>query len=304
MKVVVAGGTGFIGKNLISQLIAAGDSVTLLTREGQVPEKFNNKLAVQPWDGKSSGAWTQVIDGADAVINLCGEGIANKRWSKKQIAVLRSSRLEPTRAIVQAIRSAKVGPKVLINASAVGFYGNTSEEEVSENYPQGKGFLPELCADWEASAREVEPLGVRLVLPRIGIVLGSGQGALQKMIPPFKFFLGGALGSGKQWFPWIHIQDVVSLIIFAIKNDTLSGPVNICAPYPVRMNEFCATLGSVINRPSWVTVPPFALKLLLGEMSAMILGGQKAIPQKALKNGFKFRYSFLESALISSLSRS
>jgi len=302
MKVVIAGGTGFIGQKLTTQLIAAGESVTLLTRGGQVPGAFKGKVVAQPWDGKSSGGWAPVLDGADVVINLCGEGIANKRWSAKQKALLRSSRLEPTQALMQAIRSAKIKPKVWINVSAVGFYGNVAENEVDEKYPQGKGFLAQLCADWEASAREAEMLGVRLVFPRIGIVLGSGKGALQKMIPPFNMFLGGPLGSGQQWFPWIHVQDVVSLILFAIKNDQVQGAFNACAPYPVRMNDFCTTLGHVLNRPSWLSVPAFALKLMLGEMAQMLLGGQKAIPKKMLKMGFKFRYSFVESALISIVS--
>ncbi len=333
MKVVIAGGTGFIGKSLIMQLLAAGDSVLLLTRSGKIPKDLQEK-AVMPvapeaqrqninlpeaqrqkmspevqrlisiqWDGKTAGDWEKIIDGADAVINLCGEGIARKRWSKKQKALLRSSRIDATRAIVRAIRLATVKPKVLANASAVGFYGN-SADEVDEKYPQGKGFLSTLCADWEASAREVENMGVRLVLLRMGIVLGQGQGALQKMLPPFRFFFGGPLGTGSQWFPWIHVRDAVSLILFSVKKESLSGPVNVCAPYPVRMKEFCAALGRVLNRPSWLSVPPFVLKLILGEMAGMILEGQKTVPRKALQNGFKFRYSFLESALISILNPS
>ncbi len=301
MRVVIAGGTGFIGKSLITQLLAAGDSVTLLTRSGRIAPEFKDKVSAQPWDGKTSGNWERVMNEADAVINLCGEGIANKRWSEKQKALLRASRIDSTRAIVRAIRSAEVKPKVLVNASAVGFYGWVAEDEVDEKYPQGKGFLAKLCADWEATAREVETLGLRLVLPRIGIVLGPEKGALQKMIPPFNFFLGGPLGSGQQWFPWVHVQDVVSLVIFSIKKDVLSGPVNACAPYPVRMSEFCKTLGRSLNRPSWIPVPSWVVKLLLGEMSEMILVGQRAVPRVALKNSFKFRYSFLESALIAIL---
>ncbi len=303
MKIVIAGGTGFIGTRLISQLIASGDSVTLLTRSGSVPQAFKDKIVAQPWDGKTAGNWMKVIDGADAVINLCGEGIALKRWSQKQKELLRSSRLDPTRAIVQAIRSAQVKPQVLINASAVGFYGSVPEEQVDESRVQGRGFLADLCADWEASAREVETMGVRLVFPRIGIVLGPGQGALQKMIPPFKLFMGGPLGSGQQWFPWVHVQDVANMILFAMKKTSISGPINVCAPYPVRMHEFCGTLGRILNRPSWLPVLPAILRLVLGEMAEMLLGGQKAIPQKALKNGFKFRYAFVESALISCLTR-
>lgn len=300
MKIVIAGGTGFIGARLINQLIAAGDDVTVLTRSSVTP-KAKGVKAIQ-WDGRTQGAWTKAIDGADAIINLCGAGIADKRWSKKQKALLRSSRLDPTRAIVQAIRSAKEKPKVLISASAVGFYGVVHEEEVDEKRIQGKGFLADLSSDWESVAREVEVLGVRLVLPRIGIVLGPGKGALQKMIPPFQFFMGGPLGSGRQWFPWIHVQDVVSLIFFALKNETVSGPMNVCAPYPVRMEEFCATLGRALNRPSWIAVPGWILKILLGEMADMLLGGQQALPRKALQLKFKFRYAFLESALHSVLS--
>lgn len=301
MRVVVAGGTGFVGERLIAQLVASGDEVTVLTRSPVAREA--QRLKTIQWDGKSTGPWTQALNGADAVINLCGEGIADKRWSKKRKAVLRSSRLDPTRALVQAIRSVKVKPRVLINASAVGFYGPVPEVEIDEKRVQGKGFLADLCADWESVAREVDTSGVRLIFLRTGIVLGAGKGALKKMVPPFRCFIGGPLGSGQQWISWIHVQDVVSLIFFALKNPQISGPLNACAPYPVRMDEFSASLGRALNRPSWLAVPGWVLKILLGEMSQMLLGGQKVLPRKALQLGFKFRYAFLPSALNSILGK-
>lgn len=295
MKIVIAGGTGFIGKKLISQLIVAGDDVTILTRLPAETKALRPK-EIQ-WDGKSQGSWSQEIDGADVVINLSGEGIANKKWSENQKALLRSSRLAPTQALVQAVGSARIKPKTFINVSAVGYYGNILEGEVDESFPKGEGFLADLCADWEAAAKKVEAFGVRLVLPRIGIVLGENQGALKKMIPPFKFYLGGSIGSGKQWFPWVHVEDVVGLILFSIKNESIVGPLNVCSPHPVRMNEFCKTLGHVLKRPSWLPVFPWILRCILGEMAEMLLGGQCAVPRKALQAGFKFRFTSLESAL-------
>lgn len=298
MKIILAGGSGFIGSHLIPQLLAAEYSVVLLSRTGKVPALYQNQVVSEIWDGKNQGDWAKTVDGAEAVINLCGEGIANHKWDDKQKALLHSSRIEPTRALVQAIRSAKVKPRTFINISAVGFYGSVSDKEADEVYPQGQGFLPDLCADWEAAAWEVEKSGVRLVLPRIGVVIGK-QGALSKMIPPFMNFIGGPLGSGKQWFPWVHIQDVVSSILFLLKNESIAGPVNISSPRPIKMREFCGVLGHVLHRPCWLPVPVFILRALLGEMSEMLTEGQRVVPKKLIKAGYKFRYALLESALVS-----
>lgn len=302
MKVVVAGGTGLVGTYLVQALVQSGHQVFLLSRGFK-----KNNLAINPqvetvvWDGRSVGAWGSCLEGADAVINLCGEGIADKRWSRQQKEKLRASRLDSTRVIVQAIEKCTLKPKVLVNASAVGFYGSVLEGEVDESHHRGHGFLADLCVEWEEAALQSMRHGVRVVLPRIGIVLEEKKGALAKMVPPFQWGIGGPLGSGKQWFPWVHIQDLVGMILFAIQRADVAGPFNACAPNPVRMKDFCASLGKVLDRPSWASVPGFVLYLLLGEMASMLLGGQRAVPKKILKAGFHFRYPVLESALLSTL---
>ena len=297
MKVVVAGGTGSIGGLLIEKLKASDSQIVVLTRREKFSLPDHPGLTAQKWDGCTQGDWAKCLEGADAVINLCGEGIAHKRWSPAQKKLLRSSRIEPTLALVEAINLAQVKPKVLINISAVGYYGNVPERIVDENFPQGIGFLADLCADWEAAAKKVDTSKVRLVLPRLGIVLARGQGALKKIIPPFHFFLGGPLGSGKQWFPWVHIEDVVNLILEAVQNSAITGPLNVCSPQPVRMNLFCKNLGRVLHRPSWLPVPRWILQLILGEMSEILLGGQCAIPQKAIEKKYLFSHPNCHSAL-------
>jgi hypothetical protein len=210
---------------------------------------------------------------------------------------IRDSRIHATRAIVEGIASANVKPEALVNASAVGYYGEVPEDEVTEEYPPGSDFLAEVCRAWEAEALRARTMGVRVVLLRTSIALGDG-GALARMLMPFRFFVGGPLGSGRQWFPWIHRDDVVSAIEFALRERSLEGPVNLAAPEPVRMADFCRRLGRVLHRPSWLPVPAIALKLLLGEMSTMVLTGQKAVPRKLLQTGFRFRYSHLEAAMM------
>ena len=191
----------------------------------------------------------------------------------------------------------------MINASAIGYYGNVPEGDITEISPKGRGFLADTCDQWEQEARAVEKWGVRTVLLRNGIVLGEGGGVLSKMIPPFQFFAGGPLGSGGQWVSWIHREDVVGAILFALGKNEISGPVNTTAPNPVRMRDFCREIGKVLKRPSWVSVPPFALKLMLGEMSEMLLDGQKAIPQKLLAHHYAFKFPNLQAALLNILNQ-
>ena len=212
-----------------------------------------------------------------------------------------NSRVDATRALVEAIEKAKRKPRVLINASAVGYYGNIPEGDVTEAHPMGEGFLASTCCQWEKESVVAEKMGVRTVLLRLGIVLEKDGGVLRKMIPLFKIFAGGYFGSGRQWFPWIHRDDVVGIILFALDNGAISGPTNATAPRPVTMRDFCHELGKVLKRPSWIPVPGFALKLMLGEMSSMLLGGQKAIPIKLLDNHYSFKFAKLEDALRSSL---
>lgn len=298
MKIILTGGTGFIGAPLRERLLEEGHDVILLTRNpSHAGSQPSGKLKTVFWDGKNPGPWADKINGADAVINLAGEPIAAKRWSDAQKKRIQESRLDATRAVVSAIQKAAKKPHLLINASAVGYYGNVPEGEVTEDHPRGTDFLSETCSRWEEAARTAEPLGVRVVRLRIGIVLEKNGGALKKMLPPFRFFMGGPLGSGRQWFPWIHREDVIGVILFALKNQNLSGPVNLTAPQSVTMKEFCTTLGQVMHRPSWAPVPAIVLKLLLGEMADLLLSGQKAVPKKLLEAGYSFQHPNLEEAL-------
>lgn len=296
MKIVLAGGTGFIGRKLLPALLAEKHQVTLLTRNAKKAGLANTLLRVVYWD-PSKEDWKKEIDGADAVINLAGESIADKRWTSARKEALAKSRLESTRAIVGAMASASKKPQVFVNASAVGYYGSVPEGNVDENHPAGNDFLAGLCREWELEASNAQALGIRTVLLRTGIVLEKDGGALKKMILPFKIFAGGPLGSGRQWFPWIHRDDVVGAILFALKNPALQGPVNLAAPESVTTKDFCSALGRALGRPSWAPVPAFVLKIALGEMSGMLLTGQKAVPSALQKSGYSFLHPRLDEAL-------
>lgn len=300
MKLVVAGGTGFIGSALCARLTGQGHSLILLVRSISAAAEAPNKTAIL-WQPGSAGAWEQTLEetiaGADGIINLAGEPIAAKRWTEGQKRKLRSSRIDTTRILVTAIGRAKKKPGFFINASAVGYYGPRGDEVITEESGPGGDFLAEVCSEWEEEAKKAEAHGVRVIRLRTGIVLGKGGGALSKMVPPFKLFIGGPLGSGRQWMPWIHLEDEIGLIQFLLENNGARGAVNATAPNPVTMKEFCRTLGSVLHRPCWAPVPAFALRLLLGEIAEMLLTGQRAVPAAAQKLGYRFRYPRLQEAL-------
>ncbi|HKY06732.1 MAG TPA: TIGR01777 family oxidoreductase, partial [Candidatus Binatia bacterium] len=295
-KIVISGATGFIGSILADRLWNQFHSLVLLSRKPP-SEVGVSKKEWFAWNPPGGGPWEEAIDGADVVINLAGEPIAGKRWSKEQKEKLRSSRIDATRAIVRAIAKAKTKPRFLLNASAVGYYGAHGEETVTEATPAGSDFLSRLCVDWEAEALKAETHGVRVCRIRTGIVLDKGRGALAKMVPPFKMFVGGPLGSGKQYMPWIHIEDEIGLLLFLIEHESARGPFNATAPNPVTMEEFARSLGEALNRPSWVSVPPSALAILTGEMADMLLTGQRAVPDAATKLGYSFKYSTIGAAL-------
>jgi hypothetical protein len=298
LRIVVAGGSGLIGRKLIGSLLQAHHEVTLISRTPEKAGNFFPSVQVRFWDAKNEPALTDILDGADAVINLIGESLASKRWTQIQKERILASRIESTRAVIQAINHAHHKPFVLLNASAVGYYGNVPEDEVTESAPRGTGFLADVCDLWEAEALKVQKFGVRVVLMRTGIVLDNNGGALQNIIMPFRFFIGGPPGSGRQWFPWIHLQDEVSAILFAMENDHMSGPLNLAAPESVRMTDFCRMLGRIVHRPSWMHAPAWILKFVLGEMAEpLLLHGQKMIPQKLIESGFKFQFPKLEDAL-------
>jgi uncharacterized protein len=296
MKLVITGATGFIGAILTNRLWDQFHSVTLLSRRPP-PEVNVTKKEWFAWRPGVGGEWEKAVDGADGIINLAGEPIAGKRWSEAQKVLLRSSRIDSTRALVNAIDKAKVKPKFLINASAIGYYGPRGDELIRENADPGQDFLARLCVDWEMEAKKAEAFGLRVALLRTGIVLDKGKGALAKMVPPFKLFIGGPLGSGQQWMPWIHIEDEIGLICFLIDNDAATGAFNATAPSPVTMEMFSKALGEVLKRPSWASVPASALALLVGEMADMLLGGQRAVPEAALKLGYTFKYPEIAGAL-------
>lgn len=300
MNLIVAGGTGFIGKALCDALLAERHAVTVLTRSIEERRRDAVSSNAVSWNGRTVGAWQALIDGCDAVINLAGENIAEGRWSEARKKRLVDSRLESTRALVTAIQNSARKPKLLLNASAIGIYGDRGEEPVDEGSAPGSDFLARLCADWESEARRAESAGCRVALLRTGIVLGPGGGALAKMLPPFKLGLGGPLGSGRQWMSWISLDDEVGLIIHALQG-SLSGPINLVAPAPARNADFAKALGRALHRPAVLPAPAFALKLALGEMSELLLGGQKVVPKKALESGYRFQHPTLESALKASL---
>ncbi len=298
MKVVLAGGTGFIGSALIDALLKRGDKVVLLTRDPAAAlHRWDAKVDARLWNGRDPGPWVMTLDGADAVINLAGESVAGGRWTPERKLALIRSRVDSTRDLIAGIKTAQERPLVLVNASAVGYYGTDPLGECAEDAPRGSDFLAALCGQWERDARDAEKLEVRVVMTRFGVVLGKDGGALAKMLPPFKLGLGGPLGSGRQPFPWVHIDDVVGAILFAVDDARLAGPVNVVAPDAKTNAEFTKALGRALHRPAFLPAPGFALRLALGEMASMLLGGQRAVPKKLLERGYKFRHPSLDEAL-------
>lgn len=295
MNLVITGASGFIGSELVRRL-GPGHDLRLLTRRRPKQARLPGTNWIL-WEPGRPGEWESSIEGADGIINLAGEPIANKRWSSEQKDRIRFSRVNTTRALVRAIAKAKNKPKFLISGSAVGYYGPRGDELLTENSPPGSGFLAEVCREWEDEAKLAQSHGVRVALLRTGIVLGKGKGALAKMVKPFKLFAGGYLGSGRQWMPWIHLEDEVGLIQFLMEREDAAGPFNATAPNPVTMEEFCKALADVLNRPSWAPVPASVLTLLLGEMAEMLLTGQRALPKAAQDLGYSFRYPTILEAL-------
>jgi uncharacterized protein len=300
MRLVVTGATGFIGTPLCARLIEQGHTLTLFTRGSPRDAGSASKRWIH-WTPGSLREWGTALNGADGVINLAGEPIAEKKWTHLQRHRIETSRVDGTNSLVQAIARAAVRPKFLISASAVGYYGPRGDETVTEETPPGDDFLSFVCREWEEEAKKAEELGLRVARLRTGIVLGSGGGALAKMVEPFKFYVGGALGSGQQWMSWIQLEDHIRLILELIENTQASGALNATAPNPVRNKEFCQTLGKVLHRPCWAPVPGFALRLVLGDMADMLLTGQRVVPAAAQKLGFQFRYPTLEEALRASI---
>lgn len=297
MKIVIAGGTGFIGSHLCQTLIEHQHEVTVLSRSLTNAKKIlPGSVNVIEWNTKSATNLEHDLNGTDAVVNVMGEPIADARWTESRKRLLLNSRIDTTRTLVEALRLTPQKPRTLINASGVGFYGPRVEQSLTESSPRGSGFLSDLCVGWEEAAKGAEEFGIRVVLPRIGMVLGKTGGALPKMLLPFRLYLGGPISPGTQHISWIHQNDLSDLIVWLLGKPEISGPVNAVAPETVTMKEFCQTLGKVLNRPSWFPVPEFALKLAFGEMAEVLTTGQNVKPIIAQREGFTFSYPTLSSA--------
>lgn len=280
---LIAGGSGLIGQRLASHLQRRGDTVTILSRDPKAEARWDN---LAEWVAKS-----------DVIVNLAGENLFGSRWTPEVKQRLVSSRVDSTARIVDAIRSAETRPAVLISASAVGYYGDRGQAELTEDSAPSDDFLARLCVDWEDAAKPATALGVRVVAPRIGVVLDAAGGAVPKMKLPFLLFGGGPLGSGRQTMPWIHADDLCRLLIWAAETPTVAGPLNATAPNPVTMTEFAAAMGKTLRRPSWFPVPGALVNLVAGEASAAVLASQRALPSKALNLGFAFDYPDVGPAL-------
>ncbi|MDZ8089055.1 MAG: TIGR01777 family oxidoreductase [Nostoc sp. DedQUE12b] len=301
MKVAITGATGFVGSRLVQRLHGEGHKIVVLTRNTTFAQKvfpseaFPN-VEIVAYTPNASGSWQSVIASCDGVVNLAGEPIGEGRWTPERKQEILNSRKLGTEKIVEAIAKANPKPSVLINASAIGYYGTSETATFDETSLSGNDFLAQVCQAWEAEARKVKDAGVRLVILRFGIVLGNG-GALGKMIPPFKLFAGGPIGSGRQWFSWIHVDDLVNLILQALTKPEIEGVYNATAPNPVRMADLSQTLGQVMNRPSWLPVPAFAIEALLGDGAIVVLEGQQVIPKRTVQTGFEYKYPNLQPAL-------
>ena len=297
MRVVIAGGSGFLGSALARAISAEGGDVTILTRQTSISEGAQRISRVRWAPSGATGPWSHVIDGATAVVNLAGESIGTKRWSAAQKQKIRQSRLLATRSLVEAVRQATHPPAAFISGSAVGYYGDRGSETLTEASPAGSDFLAGVVKDWEAAANEVAHV-TRVALVRTGIVLDRHGGALPRMLPPFRMFIGGPLGPGTQYMPWIHTQDWVRLVVWMLTAEGARGPVNGTSPAPVTNAEFAKALGRALRRPSVFPAPAFALRIALGEMAdALLLSSQRVLPVRATDLGFSFRYSSIDEAL-------
>ena len=301
MRVFVTGGTGLIGSRLVRRLRERSDHVVLLTRRPDAARQRFGDCTIVEGDPMQAAAWMDSVAECDAVINLAGENIFARRWNDEFKALLRDSRVKSTENVVRALgkhpRTAPGSAKVLVNASAIGYYGPTGDEELTEDSPPGNDTLARVCVDWENAARAAEAHGVRVAIVRVGVVLDSEGGALAKMLTPFKFFVGGKVGSGKQYVGWIHRDDIVGVFLLALDNADASGPINGTAPNPVTNKEFSKALGRALHRPSVMPTPAFGLRLMLGEVAEVVTTGQRVLPKRALALGYSFQFPEIDAAL-------
>jgi len=301
-KIIITGATGLIGRKLSRKLIKRGDELTIFTQNLiNAEKKLPGVKKFIRWNYNKPGEWKQELNGVDVVVHLAGANLGAKRWNKKYKKLAYESRILSTKNLVEAIAAVDKKPYTFICSSAVGYYGNRDDNYLSEDEEPADNFLAKLCADWEKEAAKVETLGVRRVSVRTGLVLSKDEGLLKQMIPSFKLFLGGYLGNGKQWFPWIHIDDIVGIYLHTIDNESagggLNGAVNAASPEIVMMKQFAKTLGKVLHRPSFLPIPKFAIKILKGELGNYATDSQKVVMNKLLKSGYKFKFENLENAL-------
>jgi uncharacterized protein len=302
VKLLIAGGSGMIGRRLTDSLLADGHEVVVLTRGAAGTPKAGLRLAT--WDGRTaSGSWVSELSNTAAVVNLAGASIGGGRWTRRRMGEILATRLAATGAIVDAMTQVPEGqrPAVLVSASGIDYYGNRGDEEINEGSSPGNSFLAMVCRQWEAAADLAAPLGVRVVRVRTSLVVAPEALAFRLLILPFRLFAGGPLGNGRQWFTWIHIDDIVGIYRLAIERQALSGPINAAAPDVRRQREVAGEIGRVMHRPSWLPVPAAALRLALGRQSELLLDGRHARPQRAEQEGYRFKYGGLRDALVAAL---
>jgi len=308
MRVIISGGTGQIGRALARELLDAGHEIVVLSRNPAAATGLPGSVRLVRWDARTAAGWGQLVDGNTAIVNLAGANLAGSgffpaRWTPERKGVILQSRLAAGRAVVEAVAPARAKPQVVIQASGIGHYGSRGDVVVTEADAAGDDFLARLTVDWEASTVPVTALGVRHAVIRTGVVLDPHEGALRRLLLPYRLFAGGPMGSGRQWLSWIHPADEVAAIRFLIENRHASGAFNLCAPEPVTNAQFGQALGRVLGRPSWLPIPGFVLRLALGEVASIVLEGQRALPRKLLEAGFEFRFSAIEPALRDLLGR-
>jgi uncharacterized protein (TIGR01777 family) len=301
MRVFVTGGTGLVGTRLVRRLKERGDEPVVLTRRPTVAqEKFAGQCSVVEGDPAQAGTWMDAVAECDAVIHLAGENVFGHRWNEEFKTLLRDSRIKSTANVVQALAkkpTARAGtPKVLVNASAIGYYGVHGDEEVAEEMTPGDDFLARLCVDWEAAAKQAETHGVRVAMVRVGVVLDKEGGALAKMLTPFKMFVGGKIGSGKQWVSWVHHEDLVGIFLLPLDKPNACGPLNGTAPGPVTNQDFSKALGRALGRPSFMPTPAFGLRLMLGAVAGVITTGQRVLPKRPTALGYQFKFPQIDAA--------
>lgn len=296
MKVFITGGTGFVGSALSRFLLGRGHQVTVVATRPAPPGKLPQQVAQVQGDCSRPGRWQEEVRNHDVVVNLAGASIF-QRWDESYKKILRDSRLLTTGNLVDAMESGRSPKITLLSTSAVGYYGFTHDQKLTEQSPPGTDFLAQLAQDWEAEALKAIDKGIRVVLPRFGIVLGKGGGALSQMTTPFRFFMGGPIGSGDQWVSWIHMEDLCRAAEFCLEHEAIEGPVNFTAPEPVTNREFAQSMGKAMGRPSFMPAPGFMIKALLGEFGSVILKGQRVVPEAISECGFRFKYPDIDSAL-------